>query len=94
MSEIPDDFGGFIGYWLDGHAHLVRYGQGKPIEGVSMTPLNALQARKLLDGLIETGVRDGQITDEHVEQSRQLPRTEGLDDVPPRSEVDKIAGPD
>lgn len=94
MSEIPADFGGFIGYWLDGHAYLVRYGRGKPIEGVQMTPLNALQARKLLDGLIETGVRDGLITDEHVRQSGQLPRTEGVDDIPPRADVDRIAGPD
>ena len=91
--SVPPDFGGFIGYWLDGRAVLSRYGHGKAIEGVTMTPLNLLQARKLLDDLIKQGEASGEITDEHRRQAGQLPTTEGLDTVMPREQVDEIAGP-
>jgi hypothetical protein len=94
VTSIPDDFGGLIGYWLDGHAYLVRYGRGAPVEGIQFTPLNLLQARKLVDDLIRQGESNGSLTAEHREQSRQLPVAEGLDDVMPRGEVDEIAGAD
>lgn len=92
MSSVPDDFGGMIGYWLGGRAYLVRYGRGAPIEGVQMTPLNLLQARKLLGDLIEIGEKDDTITDEHRRQSSQLPTSRGLEGTMPRDEVDRIAG--
>jgi hypothetical protein len=90
--DIPPDFGGFLGYWIEDHAMLVRYGKGKPIEGVSMTPLNLLQARKTLDALIAQGDSVGHITEEHRHQAAQLPSVEGLDEIIPRSKVDEIAG--
>lgn len=91
---VPPDFGGFLAYWLGDRAVLSRYGHGKAIEGVTMTPLNLLQARKMLDELIEQGEVSGRITDEHRRQSGQLPPTEGLDSIMPRERVDEIAGPE
>lgn len=94
MGIVPPDFGGLVSYWLGDRAYLVRYGKGEPIEGIQFTPLNLLQARKQLDALIEQGEASGQITDEHRRQSEQLPVSQGLDNVMPRDQVDKIAGPE
>lgn len=95
MPDLPPDFGGFIAGWeaLEPRAFLVRCGQGKPIEGVALTPLNILQAHKTLGALIDEGRERGFITDEHVRQSEQLPHARGLDNVMPRENVDEIAGP-
>lgn len=94
MTQIPPDFGGFLGFWSDGDAYLVRFGRGNPVESVRMTPLNALQARKLIDDLIEQGMREGHITKEHLQQARQMPSSAGLERIIPRDQVDKIAGSD
>lgn len=94
MTIVPPDFGGLLSYWLGHRAYLVRYGQGRPIEGIQFTPLNLLQARKQLDELIKQGEASGEITDEHRRQSEQLPVTEGLDKIMPRDQVDRIAGPE
>lgn len=91
---VPPDFGGFVGYWLRGRAVLSRYGHGQPVEGVTMTPLNLLQARKILDELVAQGEACGAITDEHRRQAGQLRVTKGLDTIMPRDRVDEIAGPD
>lgn len=101
MSFVPSDFGGFVcGWHPDGsRAIVVRYGEGKPQEGLRLTPLNLLQLREALDGLIEQGEREGHITAEHRCQARQMPRIETpaqdmAERVLPRSEVDRIAGED
>lgn len=101
MSFVPDDFGGFVcGWHPDGsRAIVVRYGEGKPQEGLRLTPLNLLQLRSQLDGLIKQGERAGHITAEHRRQSALLPSIETTaaemaSKTMPRSEVDEIAGPD
>lgn len=91
MAEMPANFGGFVGFWKDDRAILVRYGEGKPQEGVRMTPLNILQVEKLVADLIQQGEAEGTITEEHRRQSEGLPTSRG-DDMMPRDEVDKIAG--
>lgn len=93
-AAVPPDFGGLLSYWHDGACYLVRYGKGRPLEGIGLTPLNALQAHKTLGQMIEIGKQEGIITDEHLRQSEQLPVAPGLDNVMPRDQVDKIAGPD
>lgn len=94
MANVPPDFGGFLGYWFEGKAVLSRYGRGKPVEGVVMTPLNLLQARKIIDDLIDQGMESGKLTNEHFLQSEQLEVARGLENIMPRDQVDEIAGPD
>ena len=101
MSFVPPDFGGFLAVWdpRDPHALVVRYGKGKPVEGLTLTPLNLLQLRGQLDLLIEQGVKAGYITDKHYSQSEQLPPLSGtvdevIEKLPPRAHVDRIAGTD
>lgn len=101
MSFVPPDFGGFLSVWdpRGPRALVVRYGKGQPQEGLHLTPLNLLQLRAQLDGLIEQGERLGHITEEHHRQSEQLPPVETPAEdfeknTPPRSRVDEIAGPD
>jgi hypothetical protein len=93
-TGIPSDFGGFVGAWQDGRALLVRYGKGRPVEALTMTPLNLLQAHKTLGALIDQGQREGHITAEHQRQSEQLPHAQGVENLPPRERVDDVAGPD
>jgi hypothetical protein len=71
---IPPEFGGLVGAWLDDdHAMVLRVGHGRIIEGIQLTPLNALQMRQNLDELIRRGKSEGKITEEHERQSRELP---------------------
>lgn len=90
--RVPADFGGFLGYWRDGKAYLIRYGEGQPVEGVQMTPLNVLQAHKTLGALIEQGEAEGHIADEHLPQSAELPVGRGLEDIAERDRVDAVTG--
>lgn len=95
MSGIGKDFGGFAAFWRGDRGFIFRLAHGEPVpgEGLQLSPLNALQARKTLDALIEDGKRKGLITDEHVRQSWQMPAAP-MAEQGPRSEVDRIAGPD
>jgi hypothetical protein len=71
---IPEEFGGLVGAWLDDeHAMVLRVGYGKIIEGIRLTPLNALQMRQNLDELIRRGKAEGKITEEHEREAKQLP---------------------
>ena len=89
--NIPADFGGLIGFWRGDRALVARYGQGQIIEGMVLTPLNLLQARKIITDLIAQGEASGEITVAHHAQCEQLPTT-GLEGLMPRDQVDKIAG--
>lgn len=98
-----DDFGGLVGFWKeedwdDGgpggyRAMLARVGHGE-LQGhpFGLTPLNVLQCRKLLDGLIEMGIEKGYITEAHQRAADQLPRTTAGEDPMPREQVNRIAG--
>ena len=90
---VPDDFGGLLGYWLEGRAVLSRYAHGEAVDGVVLSPLNLLQARKTIESLIDIGVREGTITAEHQRQSHELPLVTDLDRIMPREQVDGITGP-
>lgn len=71
---IPEEFGGLVGAWLDDeHAMVLRVGHGRIVEGMQLTPLNALQMLQNLKELIRVGKAEGKITDEHVRQSLELP---------------------
>jgi hypothetical protein len=74
MSRIPSDYGGLIGYWPEPeHAVVAQFAHGEPQQAMRLTPLNALQFRKLLDTLIADGKAKGYITAEHERQSAELP---------------------
>lgn len=94
MADIPPDFGGFLAFWERGKAFLCRYGRGQLQEAMQFTPLNLLQAHKTLGQVIEQGVRDGMISEEHLRQSNLLPSTDELHKVIPREQADRIAGSD
>lgn len=71
---IHEDFGGLIGAWIDDeHAFVARVGHGRIQEAMQLTPLNALQLRRNVDELIRRGKTDGRITEEHEQQSSELP---------------------
>lgn len=71
---IPEGFGGLIGAWLDDeHAIVMRVGHGRIVEGIQLTPLNALQMRRNVDELIRRGKAEGKITEEHERESAELP---------------------
>lgn len=92
---IPGDFGGIAAAWVDDtRAVLLHIGHGKIIEAIGLTPLNALQALKMLDHLVEDGRGRGYITVEHERQSDALPGPGPADKAPARADVDEVAGPE
>lgn len=94
MADIPPDFGGFLTFWREGKVILCRYGHGQLQEAMQFTPLNLLQAHKTLGQMIEQGVNDGTISEEHLRQSNLLPTTDELNKIIPREQADRIAGSD
>jgi hypothetical protein len=86
---IPEGFGGFTGAWIDEqHAILLRVGEGRIIEGVRLTPLNALQALQMLDQLVRMGKDEGHIKPEHEQQSADIQSVVKASDYDPSRQPD------